>query len=375
MYKEFYGFKENPFQIVPNPEYLYLSPKHKNALTCLEYALTDNIGYVMLTGEIGSGKTTLVRYLLNQIESDVEVAVIFNTNLTSEQLLSHILQKFDLEPVEGDKLSNLKTLEHFLYQKYEERKKVLLIIDEAQNLTNEILEEIRMLSNIQSDEWMLLQIVFVGQPELISRMKNPALTQFSQRIAVNHHLQALTMEETVKYINFRLEKAGGDSDLFTSHAMDKIYQASGGIPRTINLLCDAALIYGFADEISRIDVPTVEKVIAELGIMGLYDAKVCEVNPALPAAELKDNNGYSERIQILEESITKLKLQMDVLIEELEKRGNGYKDELVSNLKNQVLKERALSDKLLEENTRLKVKVKNFMRYYNKKGVQPEFQR
>ena len=361
MYEEFYGFKEKPFQIVPNPDYLYFSPKHKAALTCLEYALTDNVGYVMLTGEIGSGKTTLIRYLLNQMESDVEVAVIFNTNLTSEQLLSHILQKFDLEPVEGDKLSNLKTLEHFLYQKYEERKKVLLIIDEAQNLTNEILEEIRMLSNIQSDEWMLLQIVFVGQPELTARIKNPALAQFNQRIAVNHHLQALTMEETVKYINFRLEKAGGDSDLFTSHAMDKIYQASGGIPRTINLLCDATLVYGFADEISRIDVPTVEKVIEELGIMGLYDAKVCEVNPALPAAELKDNNGYSVRIQILEESITKLKLQMDVLIEELEKRGNGYKDELVSTLKNQVLKERELSDKLLAENTRLKLKINNFI--------------
>jgi general secretion pathway protein A len=372
MYKEFYGFKENPFQIVPNPEYLYLSPKHKNALTCLEYALTDNVGYVMLTGEIGSGKTTLIRYLLNQIESDVEVAVIFNTNLTSEQLLSHILQKFDLEAVEGDKLGNLKTLEHFLYRKYEEGKKVLLIIDEAQNLTNEILEEIRMLSNIQSDEWMLLQIVFVGQPELISRIKNPALAQFSQRIAVNHHLQALTREETVKYIDFRLGKAGGDVNLFTSHAMDKIYQASFGIPRTINLLCDAALIYGFADEISRIDVPIVEKVIAELGIVGLYGAKVCEVNTALPAAELKDNNGFFERFELLEESVRKFGLQMDVLIEELEKRGNDYKDELLSTLKNQVLRERELSDKLLVENTRLKVKIKDFMRYYNKKGVPHE---
>jgi len=357
---------------VPNPEYLYLSPKHKNALTCLEYALTDNVGYVLLTGEIGSGKTTLIRYLLNQIESDVEVAVIFNTNLTSEQLLSHILQKFDLEPVEGDKLSNLKTLEHFLYQKYEERKKVLLIIDEAQNLTNEILEEIRMLSNIQSDEWMLLQIVFVGQPELIARIKNPALAQFSQRIAVNHHLQALTMEETVKYIDFRLEKAGGDSDLFTSHAVDKVYQASGGIPRTINLLCDAALIYGFADEISRIDVPIVEKVIAELGIMGLYSAKVCEANRALPAAELIDNNGFFKRFQLLEESVRKLQLQMDVLIEELDQRANGYKDELVSNLKNQVLKERAVSNKLLEENTRLKLKIKDFKRHYSNKDVQPK---
>jgi general secretion pathway protein A len=372
MYKEFYGFKENPFQIVPNPDYLYLSPKHKAALTCLEYALTDNIGYVMLTGEIGSGKTTLVRYLLNQIESNVETAVVFNTNLNSEQLLRHILQLFDLEAAEDDKLSNLKTLEHFLYHKYDEGKKVLLIIDEAQNLTNEILEEMRMLSNIQSDEWMLLQIIFVGQPELTARIKNPALAQFSQRIAVSHHLQGLTLEETVKYINFRVEKAGGDSDLFTSHAVDKIYQASSGIPRTINLLCDSALVYGFADEISRIDVPTVEKVIAELGIMGLYDAKVCEVNPALPAAEPKDNNGYLERFQLLEEKVSKLQLQMDVLITELEKRGNGYKDELDSILKNQVLKERELSDKLLEENTRLKVKVKDFMRNYNKKKGQYE---
>lgn len=372
MYEEFYGFKEKPFQIVPNPDYLYLSPKHKNALTCLEYALTDNVGYVLLTGEIGSGKTTLIRYLLNQIESDVEVAVIFNTNLTSEQLLSHILQLFDLQPEKDDKLSNLKTLENFLYRKYAERKKVLLIIDEAQNLTNEILEEIRMLSNIQSDEWMLLQIIFVGQPELRARIKNPALAQFSQRIAVNHHLQALTLEQTVKYIDFRPEKAGGDLDLFTSQAMDKIYQASGGIPRTINLICDSALVYGFADEISRIDVPIVEKVIAELNIMGLHDAKVCEMNTAVPAAELKDNNGFFKRFQTLEESVSKLQLRMDMLMEGLDQRTNGSKDEQVSNLKSWILKERALSNKLMEENTRLKLQIKEFIRHYSNKDVQPK---
>jgi general secretion pathway protein A len=372
MYKEFYGFIDNPFQIVPNPDYLYLSSKHKAALACLEYALTDNIGYVMLTGEIGSGKTTLVRYLLNQIQPEVEVGVIFNTNLTSDQLLSHILQLFGLEFVQSDKLTNWKTLERFLYRKYDEGKKVLLIIDEAQNLTLEILEEIRMLSNIQSDKWMLLQIIFVGQPELIGRIKNPALAQFSQRIAVRHHLQALTMEQTAKFINFRLEKAGGDVNIFTSDAVAKIYQASGGLPRTINLLCDSSLIYGFADEISRIDVSTVEKVIAELGIMGLHDAKAFEAKPASPGVELKDSNGYSEQIRIFEKKFTKLELRMDVLIEELEKRSNGYKDELVTTLKSQIAQERELSDKLLKENANLKLKLKGFLKQNNQKETQYE---
>ena len=273
MYEEFYSLREKPFQIVPNPEYLYLSSKH-NALTYLEYGLSESVGFVLLTGEIGSGKTTLIRYLLNQIESDIETGVLFNTNVTSEQLLSLILQEFELEPQEGKKAKNLEALNTFLVEKYAEGKRVLLIIDEAQNLTNDALEEVRMLSNVQSDDQMLLQIMLVGQPELRARLNNPVLAQIGQRIAAKYHLEALTKKETKKYIVFRLKKAGSTSAIFTAKAMDMIYRASAGIPRTINLLCDSAMVYGFADELLSIDTPVIETVIDELGIILIWSSSI-----------------------------------------------------------------------------------------------------
>ena len=282
MYEEFYKLKEKPFQIVPNPDYLYLSPGHKNALTFLEYGLTESTGFVLLTGEIGAGKTTLIRYLLNQIESDMEIAVVFNTNVNSEQLLNLILQEFELEAHQDNKAKNLEALNSFLIGQYAERRRVLLIIDEAQNLTNDALEEVRMLSNVQSDDQVLMQIMLVGQPELRARLKNPALVQFSQRVAVNYHLQALSREETTEFILFRLKKAGSTSQIFTSNAIEMIYKASTGIPRTINLICDSALVYGFADELQTIDTPVLETVINELGVIGLYDSNAHKTKAELP---------------------------------------------------------------------------------------------
>ena len=191
----------------------------------------------------------------------MEVAVVFNTNVNSEQLLNLILQEFELEAHEDNKAKNLEILNAFLIEQYAERRRVLLIIDEAQNLNNDALEEVRMLSNVQSDDQVLMQIMLVGQPELRARLKTPALVQFSQRVAVNYHLQALSREETTEFILFRLNKAGAATQIFTLNSMDMIYQASTGIPRTINLICDSALVYGFADELSTIDTPVIETVI------------------------------------------------------------------------------------------------------------------
>jgi hypothetical protein len=243
---------------------------------------------------------------------------------------------------------------------------VLLIIDEAQNLTNDALEEVRMLSNVQSDDQVLMQIMLVGQPELKARLNTPALAQFSQRIAVNYHLEALTREETKNFIIFRLKKAGSTSAIFTSNAMDMIYRASGGIPRTINLLCDSALVYGFADELLSVDTPVIETVINELGIIGLYDKKVYKANVEFsPDGEAQDD-GFLRRIQTLETDVEKLRMQLEWHVAELEKRANGYKDELVAKLKELVIKERKRSDRLLRQYAGLKTQHEALQRVHEK---------
>jgi general secretion pathway protein A len=274
MYKEFHGFKEKPFNLVPNPSYLFLSERHSAALTFLEYGLAEKVGFVMLTGEIGIGKTTLIRYLLNQIESEMDVAVIFNTNVLTDDLIRLILSEFEIEY--GDDISKSRALEilyEFLIDRYAAGRKVLLIIDEAQNLSEAVLEEIRMLSNLQTDEEMLMQIMIVGQPELRVKINDPRLEQFAQRIAVSYHLSAINRDETGKYIAHRLEKAGGNPDLFTEDAIDRIFEVSCGIPRTINLLCDGCLVYSYAEGQHTIDDKIVEQVIEDKGGIGIITRK------------------------------------------------------------------------------------------------------
>lgn len=356
MYENFYGFKEKPFHIVPNPKYLYLSPKHQNALTYLEYGLAEGVGFILLTGEIGTGKTTLIRHILNQIESKIEVAVVFNTNFSSDQFLSVILNEFELTGEYENKAKKLDIFYQFLIKKYAEGKRVLLIIDEAQNLSNEVLEEVRMLSNLQTDEQMLLQIMLVGQPELKLKLKSPNLIQFTQRIAVNYHLAALSREEVAQYISFRIEKVGGKLDLFTQEAIDVIYKASGGIPRTINLLCDSALVYGFADELKIIDASIIDQVIQDKGGMGIAVETGDEKPSSSHGSEKYSDNDISQRLQILESMVQKINMQVEWQLEQLDRRAENYKDKLVENLRKLLDLERKRSDRLLIEYSKLKEK-------------------
>jgi len=356
MYEKFYGFTSKPFQLVPNPAFLYLSPKHENALTYLEYGLMERSGFILLTGEIGAGKTTLIRHLLNQIESSIETAVIFNTNVTPDQLLAMILSEFEIEPPSPGKSEALEALNRFLIERYAQGARTLLIIDEAQNLSREALEEVRMLSNLQSDDQLLLQIMLVGQPELRARLKRPELAQLNQRIGVSYHIPHLSHEETAAYIACRLEKAGGKPDIFTPAAVDLIYRASRGVPRTINLLCDAALVYGFADELACIDVPVVEQAIEDRGGMGLLPA----IDPSaetFSSAVLDtgaDYDAVSSRLGAIEQNLAMLKQQMDWRIEDLDGKGQGFKDELVRNMKELYDRERDRTDRLLFEYSRIK---------------------
>ena len=214
MYENFYGLKEKPFQMVPNPSYLYMSSGHENAVTYLEYGLIENVGFILLTGEVGTGKTTLVRHIMDQFESEKDIAVIFNTNVSADELICLILQSFELEPNPDSKTKNIDMLYQFLIDRYAKNKPVLLIIDEAQNLSNEAIEEVRMLSNLQSDDQSLIQIMLVGQPELKERLLKPGHSPFAQRIAVNFFLSGLNEKETESYILHRLKKAGGKSKHF-----------------------------------------------------------------------------------------------------------------------------------------------------------------
>jgi len=373
MYKEFYGFKEKPFNLVPNPAYLFLSTKHANALTFLEYGLTEKVGFVMLTGEIGIGKTTIVRYLLNQIESDMDVAVIFNTNVLSGDLINLILSEFEIEYDDGiSKAKSLEILYDFLIKKYAKGRKVLLIIDEAQNLTGDVLEEIRMLSNLQTDEEMLLQIMIVGQPELRDKISDPKLEQFAQRIAASYHLSALALDEAGDYISYRIEKAGGKPDLFLHDAVEKIYKISMGIPRTINLLCDASLVYGYADEKEKIDTGIVDQVIREKGGVGVFTKEKSKNKSQTQDPSAKEHKilqgDLIHKMNNLENSFVQLKNLYHNYTREIESRAEFLKDGVVSDLKKSLKEEKTEKERLLLEYGSLKEKYRQLSRKLNKQS-------
>lgn len=373
MYEQYYGFKEKPFQMVPNPKYLYLSPKHENALTYLEYGIREGAGFILLTGEIGTGKTTLIRHILNEIEAEIEFAVIFNTNVTSEQLIDLVLREFEIEPVVNDKAKNINLLFHYLIGRYAQKTKVLLIIDEAQNLQDEVLEEVRMLSNLQSDENLLLQVMLVGQPELKKKLKRPSLSQLTQRIAVNYHLVSLTRKETGEYISARQEIAGGSTDIFTVSAKRKIYSFTHGVPRSINLLCDTALVYGFAGDVKIIDDVIVEQVIKDKGDLGITDAEAEPGNSELREDEsLADDSLNSSRLLTLESKVQQLKIQVAWQIEELEKRAEQFKDDLIHQLRGQVDQERQKNKNSLISYGQLKEKYQNLAKQLEMKPEAPK---
>ncbi len=265
MYESFYGLTERPFNLTPDPRYLYLSEKHKEAFAHLLYGIKNRSGFVMVTGEIGTGKTTISRTLLGQLDSDTEVAFVFNPSLSPEELLGRIVEDFGIESKATTIKGLIDELNAYLLDRNAKGKNCVLVIDEAQNLPPQVLEQIRLLSNLETERQKLLQIVLIGQPELGQHLALPELRQLNQRITARYHLQPLDREETLQYIAYRLRVAGGRKKVtFTRGALNKIYRYSGGTPRVINALCDRALLIGYTEEVRDIPAAIVRRAFKEI---------------------------------------------------------------------------------------------------------------
>jgi general secretion pathway protein A len=265
VYLEFYGLKQSPFDLTPNPRFLFHSGKHREAFNHLLYGIRERKGFVQLTGEIGAGKTTLCRALLEQLDAKFSTALILNPAMNAKELMKAVATEFGLEVKNLDRLETVAVISQFLVQQIVAGKETVLIVDEAQNLTDELLEQVRMLSNIETDDRKLLQIVLMGQPELRQRLNSPRLKQLRQRITVRYHLMPLTHFETGQYIQHRLQLAGSKGvPIFTRPALWRIFNYSKGVPRLINAVCDKVLLAGFVAQSDRINFQMVGRAIREL---------------------------------------------------------------------------------------------------------------
>jgi type II secretory pathway predicted ATPase ExeA len=269
MYESFFGLNEKPFSLLPDPDFLFMSSKHSLALSILEYSLAGQAGFCAITGDIGSGKTTLIRMLLRRIGRDVTLGLISNTHTGLTDITAWALAAFGRGTNAQSDAEIYQELMHFLIGEYGAGRRCVLIVDEAQNLTVEALEELRLLSNINSDKDLLLQIILVGQPELLVKLKSPELAQFAQRISISYHLTPLTYLETRRYVRHRLEVAGAKRPIFSDTAIGAVQYFSGGVPRVVNSICDMSLVYGLADNKTDIDLDVVLRVIGDRQASGV----------------------------------------------------------------------------------------------------------
>ncbi len=280
MYKGFFGLKETPFSIAPNPHYLYLSDRHKEALAHLMFGLRETGGFVLLTGEVGTGKTTTSRCLLEQVPDDTQVAFILNPTLTEHELLATICDEFSINYDADATIKNLTDeIRDFLLLNHKSQKNALLIIDEAQHLRSEVLEQLRLLTNLETNTKKLLQVILIGQPELQELLRRKELRQLAQRITARYHLLPLTQPEVASYVIHRLKVAGCERGIFTDSAMKKLHKLSGGIPRIINLLCDRALMGAYGQSKALID----HKIVAGAAVEALGTTQPTKWNEKLPS--------------------------------------------------------------------------------------------
>ena len=272
MYTEFYGFSEKPFHVTPDPRFLYLTSSHREALASMVYGINEKKGFISITGEVGTGKTTLIYTLLNNLNEKVKTVLIFHTSTTFEQLMENILLELDLSVGDKSKAALLHQLNEYLIQLLSRGETLAIIIDEAQNLSAEAMEELRMLSNLETSTSKLVQIVFVGQPELEVKLNSDHLRQLKQRIGIRRHIMPLSLEESRQYIEHRLNLVGSNrSKVFTPDAISMIIGYAQGIPRTINIVCDNAFLIGYGASKKKIDAQIIKEVVSDMN--GLIEEK------------------------------------------------------------------------------------------------------
>ena len=269
MYAAYFGLKENPFSLSPEPRYLFLSEQHRDALNCMIYGIKEKKGFVLISGDIGIGKTTICRSLINLLDDSVETALIFNTAISDLDLLETVIGEYGIAIISGSKTKKnyIDVLNDFLLRNFAAGKTAVLVIDEAQNLSHGVLEQIRMLSNLETETEKLIQIILIGQPELSNTLMLPALRQLNERITVRYDLKPLSSPEVREYIQHRLKVAQGPGSLkFTKGAFNLIYTFTEGIPRRINALCDRALLIAYTKNVSKIDRKIIKLAVHDIGI-------------------------------------------------------------------------------------------------------------
>lgn len=266
MYCEYFGLKEKPFSLAPDPRFLYMSQQHWEAIAHLKYGIDDDWGFVLITGDIGTGKTTLCRFLIDQLSDNTEVAFVINPKLTVEELLGVICEEFKIPYPEGNKSIKvfIDLINAFLISVHSSARKALLIIDEAQCLSEEVLEQLRLLTNLETNENKLLRIILLGQPELLGKLSKPELKQMAQRITARYHIGPLLKEDVAAYVSHRLRVAGARESLFSPSAIKRLFRLSNGVPRLINVICDRALLGASLQEHKQVAGSTLEKAAKEV---------------------------------------------------------------------------------------------------------------
>src|SRR5579862_6350084 len=267
MYLSFFGLNEKPFAITPDPRYLYLSERHAEALAHLLYGINEAGGFVQLTGEVGTGKTTIIRSLLAQTPKNAEIALILNPRMTAPEFLLTICEELGIgvpDSATGSLKDLVDILSHYLLRAHGSGSRIVLVVDEAQNLAPEVLEQVRLLTNLETNTQKLLQIILIGQPELRELLDRNELRQLAQRITGRYHLNPLTHQETIAYVRHRLRVAGATSDIFTGFALSEVHRLAGGVPRVINVICDRALLGAYTQDRHRVTTSTVRRSATEV---------------------------------------------------------------------------------------------------------------